>query len=105
MVEPVALLLNGRGHIVVRARDAGLSAEVDGVIADYADLDSLVIVTFDPDFRGAIRRRGGRCLHIRTPERTARARLATHYEETIGFFVAGARLVTLPPDGRPTRDQ
>lgn len=104
MVEPVARLLNGRGHVVIRARDAGLASEEDGVIADYALIANLVIVTFDPDFRRAIRRRGGRCLHVRPPERTARNRLREHYREVAGMFVAHARLVTLPARGSPTRD-
>lgn len=104
MVEPVALLLNGRGHRVIRAREAGLSAEEDGVIADYALVADLIVVTFDPDFRGAIRRRGGRCLHVRDPERTARRRLATHFQEVVTLFAGGARLVTLPRDGPPRQD-
>ena len=104
MVEPVALLLNGRGHVVIRAREAGLAQEEDGVIADYALHAELVIVTFDPDFRKAIKRRGGRCLHVRPPERTARERLATYYREVIGFFADRARLVTLPANRPPTRD-
>jgi predicted nuclease of predicted toxin-antitoxin system len=99
MVEPVALLLIGRGHRVIRARDAGLAAEEDVVLIDYALVDDLVIVTFDPDFRRAIRRRGGRCLHVRDPERTARARLAKYYREVIRLFEGRARLVTLPSEG------
>lgn len=105
MVEPVALLLNGRGHVVIKARDAGLAAEDDTVVIDYALVDDLVIVTFDPDFRSAIRRRGeGRCLHIVGQERTARARLAEHYDEVVQHFNQRARLVTLPADGPPRRD-
>jgi len=104
MVEPVALLLNGRGHVVVRARDAGLADVEDGVIVDYALIDDLVIVTFDVDFRRAIRRRNARCLHVCAPERTARGRLAEHYDEVIRLFGARARLVTLPRNGPPTRD-
>ena len=51
MVEPVAALLNGRGHPVRRAREVGLAAEEDIVIIEYALETDLVIVTFDPDFR------------------------------------------------------
>ena len=105
MVEPVAWLLEGRGHRVIRAREAGLADELDPVVVDYALVDDLVIVTFDPDFRKAIRRRGeGRCLHIHTPERTARARLAAHYREVVRHFSERARLVTLPSLGPPRRD-
>lgn len=101
MVEPVARLLQGRGHVVVRARDAELADAEDGVVADYALIDDLIIVTFDPDFRRAIRRRGGRCLHVRPPERTARARVAENYDEIVRLFHERARLVTLPTDGPP----
>ena len=93
----------GRGHPVIRARDAGLADAEDGVIADYAlgaDVE-LVVVTFDIDFRNTLRRRGCRCLHIRPPERTARDRLAARYEEVIELLAQGERLVTLPNDGVP----
>jgi predicted nuclease of predicted toxin-antitoxin system len=102
MVEPVVDLLVGRGHRVIRARDAGIAGEIDIVVADYALIDDLVIVTFDPDMRRVIRRRGeGRCLYVRPPELTARARLAEHYNAVIDLFVRRARLVTLPPAGTP----
>jgi predicted nuclease of predicted toxin-antitoxin system len=104
MVEPVARLLTGRGHRVVRARDAGLADEEDWVVVEYALIDDLVIVTFDPDFRRSIVRRGARCLHVRTPERTARQRLADHYYGVVKHFNERARLVTLPADGEPRRD-
>lgn len=101
MVEPVAALLNGRGHPVRRARDVGLAREEDIVIVEYAIEADLVIVTFDPDFRSSAYRKGARCLHIRPPERTARQRLARHYRETVALFWQGASLVTLPADGPP----
>jgi predicted nuclease of predicted toxin-antitoxin system len=103
MVEPVALLLEGRGHRVTRARDAGLASEDDPIVIDYALVDDLVVVTFDPDFRAAIRRRGeGRCLHIHAPERTARERVAEHYHEIVRLFEEErARIVTLPANGPP----
>jgi predicted nuclease of predicted toxin-antitoxin system len=102
MVEPVADLLNGRGHPTRCVRDLGLANESDAVVADYALIDDLVIVTFDLDFRSSVRRKGARCLHIRPPERTARRRLAEWYREVIDLFSEGARLVTLPTDGPPT---
>lgn len=105
MVDPVALLLIGRGHVVTRAREAGLATEDDAVVVDYALVDDLVIVTFDSDFRRSIRRRGARCLHIRPPERTARPRLAEHYPEVVRLFNERGRLVTLPRYGEPTRDE
>jgi hypothetical protein len=36
MVEPVVLLLNGRGHRIIRARDAGIEAEDDQTLVEYA---------------------------------------------------------------------
>jgi predicted nuclease of predicted toxin-antitoxin system len=102
MVEPVAMLLNGRGHPVRRAREVGLDKEADIVIIDYALVADLVIVTFDPDFRSSARRRGARCLHIRPPERTARRRLAEHFQAVINLFWQGALLVTLPTEGEPS---
>jgi predicted nuclease of predicted toxin-antitoxin system len=101
MVEPVAALLNGRGHPIRRARDVGLADEVDIVIIDYALEADLIIVTFDRHFRSAARRQGARCLHIRPPERTARRRLREHYETVITLFWEGEPLVTLPREGMP----
>lgn len=105
MVEPVALLLEGRGHVVTRVRDAGLATEDDPIVIEYAIVAGQVVVTFDPDFRRTIRRRGeGRCLHIHDPERTARTRLARHYREVIELFERDrSRIVTLPAEGPPTR--
>jgi hypothetical protein len=104
MVEPVALLLNGRGHVVVRARDAGLDRDADNVVVEYALIENLVVFSFDPDIRRVIRRCGARCLHIHPPERTARERLAEHYRGVVRHFNARAHLVTLPRSGPPTRD-
>jgi predicted nuclease of predicted toxin-antitoxin system len=104
MVEPVALLLVGRGHVVIRARDAGLADAADNVLVEYALIENLVVVTFDPDIRRAIRRCGARCLHIHPPELTARARLAGHYREVIQHFAERGHLVTLPRKGPPRRD-
>ena len=105
MVEPVALLLQGRGHVVTRVRDAGLATEEDPIVIEYAIVAGMVVVTFDPDFRRTIRRRGeGRCLHIHHPERTARDRVARCYPEIIELFEGQrARIVTLPADGPPSR--
>jgi hypothetical protein len=55
MVEHVALLLIGRGYRIVRASEAGLSASPDGDVIEYALVDDLVVVTFDPDFRSKVR--------------------------------------------------
>jgi predicted nuclease of predicted toxin-antitoxin system len=101
MVEPVARLLNGRGHRTVRARDAGLATEPDEILVDYALANDLVVVTFDPDLRTRVRRRGCPCLHIRTPEITAAERLRQHYEAIITLFREGHPLVTLPLEGPP----
>jgi len=102
MVDPVADYLQGNGHPVRRGRSVGLADEEDSVVADYAIVEDLVIVTFDTDFRSAARRKGARCLHIRPPERTARERLREHYREIVDLIWDGADLVTLPPDGPPT---
>jgi hypothetical protein len=104
MVEPVALLLAGRGHVVVRARDAGLAREADSVVVEYALISQLVVVSFDPDIRRVVRGCGARCLHIHPPERTARERLARYYREVIEHFDHRAHLVTLPKGGPPRRD-
>jgi predicted nuclease of predicted toxin-antitoxin system len=101
MVEPVAALLMGRGHPVRKAREVGLADESDAVIAEYALAADLVIVTFDPDFRSSLRRQGARCLYIRPPELTARARLTHHYRDVVRLLWSGAVLVTLPPHGPP----
>ena len=101
MVEPVTALLMGRGHPIVRARDAGLASESDQVLIEYALARRLVVVTFDRDFRSAVVRGGCRCLHILPPERSARQRLAAHYSETIRLLFGAARLVSLPSDGPP----
>jgi hypothetical protein len=73
MVEPVAAFLNGRGHRIVRARQVGLAADDDAVIAEYSLANDLVVVTFDYDLRSSVLRRGCRCLHAPPREATAGA--------------------------------
>ncbi|MDQ6879699.1 MAG: hypothetical protein M3082_18760 [Candidatus Dormibacteraeota bacterium] len=102
MVEPVALLLNGRGYRTIRARDAGLATESDEILVEYAWANDLVVVTFDPDLRSSVRRRGCRCLYVRTPEITALDRLREHFRAVIDLLQEGRPLVTLPLDGPPT---
>lgn len=104
MVEPVAELLNGHGHPVRRVREIGLADAADAIVADYADANNLVVVTFDRDFRNALVRRGCRCLHIEGQERTARRRLADHYRSVVDLFSNGKREVILQADG-PTRER
>lgn len=95
MVEPVVLLLNGRGHRVVRARQAGIEAEDDQTLVEYA----LAVFTFDRDLRDKSLRGGCRCLHIRPPERTARDRLAQAYGAVIDCFERNRPYVRLTREG------
>jgi predicted nuclease of predicted toxin-antitoxin system len=99
MVEPVVLLLNGRGHRVIRARDAGIEAEDDQTLVEYALANSLVIVTFDRDLRDKSLRGGCACLQVRPPERTARDRLAAAFGQIVELLYRGDLLVVLQPDG------
>ncbi len=100
MVEPVVLLLNGRGHRIIRARDAGIEAEDDQTLVEYALARDLVVVTFDKDLRDSALRGRCRCLHIRPPERTARQRLADAHAVIVHCFLAQAcELATLASDG------
>lgn len=99
MVEPVAMLLNGRGHRTVRAHQAGLATAEDADVAEYCLTNNLVVVTFDLDFRKAMLRAGCRCLCIRGRELTARERLADGYSRVIELFETGVHLVTLPTTG------
>jgi hypothetical protein len=100
MVEPVVLLLNGRGHRIIRARDAGIEAEDDQTLVEYALSKSLIVITFDKHLRDKLRRGGCRCLHVRPPERTARNRMAGAYEEMVKLFgEENCQLVTLAGDG------
>jgi len=100
MVEPVVLLLNGRGHRVVRARDAGIEAEDDQTLVEYALANQLTVVTFDRDLRDKSLRGGCKCLHIRPPERTARDRVAAAYAAIVDCFGGQNRpLTTVRPDG------
>ncbi len=97
----MANYLRGRGHRVVRAAAALLSAESDAVIVDYALANDLVIVTFDADLRSGSVRKGCRVLWIDGPEWTARDRVATHYGDIIGLLNQSGHLVSLPDGGPP----
>jgi hypothetical protein len=99
MVDPVADYLQGNGHPVRRAHGVGLADDEDSVVADYAIVEDLVIVTFDNDFRSSARRKGARCLAYSSPERTARERLRGHDREIVNLIWDGAELVALPPEG------
>jgi hypothetical protein len=60
----------------------------------------LIIVTFDKDLRDKVLRGRCRCLHIRSPERTARQRLAAAYERILALLQnPRCELVTLTRDG------
>jgi predicted nuclease of predicted toxin-antitoxin system len=100
MVEPVAAFLNGRGHRTLRARQVGLGADDDAILAEYARVNDLVVVTFDYDLRSSVIRRGCRCLHILPRETTARRRLASAYAEMTALFAQGCHLVTVDKEGR-----
>jgi uncharacterized protein YaiI (UPF0178 family) len=99
MVEPVAAFLNGRGHRIVRARQVGLAADDDAVIAEYSLANDLVVVTFDYDLRSSVLRRGCRCLHVLPREATARRRIAQAYDEVVALLAGGCHLVTVTKDG------
>ena len=88
------LLLNGSGPRIVRPRDAGLEAEDDQTLIEYALSKSLIVVTFDKDLRDKVRRGGCRCLQVRPPERTARNRMAAAYHEIVSLF-GGERMPTV----------
>jgi predicted nuclease of predicted toxin-antitoxin system len=104
MVEPVALLINGRGNRVWRAREVGLEREDDQVLVEYVLSFELVLVTFDRDLRNKARRGGCQVLHIRGPEISARERLADAYEAVRAPLAARQRLVTLHSDGHVSVD-
>jgi predicted nuclease of predicted toxin-antitoxin system len=99
MVEPVAMLINGRGYRVRRARDVGLADEDDQVIVEYCLSRDLVLVTFDSDLRDKARRGQCQVLHIRAPERTARQRLAAVIEVVTAQLARGYPLITVRSDG------
>jgi rRNA-processing protein FCF1 len=105
MVESVALLINGRGNRVTRAREVGLDKEDDQVLVEYVLSFDLVLVTFDNDLRNKGLRGGCQVLHIRGPEITARERLAAAYDGARTPLAAGKRLVTLHRDGHISVDQ
>jgi predicted nuclease of predicted toxin-antitoxin system len=99
MVADVATYLNGRGHRNVGAAAAGLATADDRDVVEYCLTNDLIVVTFDLDFRDAVLRAGCRCLCIRTPELTARERLAVQYDTVMQIFIHGARLATIPTRG------
>ncbi len=103
MVEPVVNLLNGRGYRVRRTREAGLADEDDQVLVEYCLNWDLVLITFDSDLRDKAVRGQCRVVHIRTPERTARERVAAAFDEVIGQLSRGSRLVTVRRDGSVDR--
>ena len=99
MVEPVTLLINGRGYRVRRAREVGLADEDDQALVEYCLAWDLVLVTFDPDLRNKALRGQCQVLHVRTPERTARQRLADAMDVIVARLNLGHRLVSLRRDG------
>jgi predicted nuclease of predicted toxin-antitoxin system len=99
MVADVATYLNGRGHRNIGAAAAGLASADDGDVVEYCLTNDLIVVTFDLDFRDAVLRAGCRCLCIRTPELTARERLAAHYDSVVRILAQGSRLATVPARG------
>jgi predicted nuclease of predicted toxin-antitoxin system len=101
MVEPVFALLQGRGHPVTRARDAGLAEAVDSDIVEYSLAKALVVVTFDRDLRDTAVRGSCQVLHIAKKEVSARKRLEAYYTDVVGLIGAGHGLVTLPTTGPP----
>ena len=101
MVEPVAALLQGRGHRAVRVRDAGLAQASDADVVAYSLNQGLVLVTFDRDLGRAAVRQGCQVLLFQPPERTARTRLGEHYAALIAELWSGAELVTVPRAGPP----
>jgi len=101
MVEPVAALLQGRGHRAVRVRDAGLAQASDADVVAYSLNQGLVLVTFDRDLGRAAVRQGCQVLLFHPPERTARTRLGEHYAALIAELWSGAELVTVPRAGPP----
>jgi uncharacterized protein YaiI (UPF0178 family) len=100
MVEPVAAFLNGRGHRTVRARQVGLAADDDAIVAEYARANDFVVVTFDYDLRSALLRRGCRCLHVLPREATARRRVADAYTDIVSLLGQGCHLVTVTKEGQ-----
>ncbi len=92
--------LNGRGHRTVRARQVGLSADDDAVVAEYARANDLVVVTFDFDLRSSVLRRGCRCLNVLPREATAKRRVANSYQDIVALLRQGCQLVTVGKDGR-----
>jgi predicted nuclease of predicted toxin-antitoxin system len=99
MVADVATYLNGRGHRNIGAAAAGLATAEDRDVVEYCLTNDLIVVTFDLDFRDAVLRAGCRCLCIRTPELSARERLAAQYKPVTRILREGGRLATVPAQG------
>ena len=100
MVESVVRLVNGRGYRIRRAREVGLADEDDQTLVEYCLSWELVLITFDSDLRDKALRGRCRVLHIKTPERSARDRLAVAIDEVVRFFLRGSRLVTVRRNGK-----
>jgi len=81
------MLLQGKGHRLVRAKEAGLAKADDSDLAEYALAKRLVVVTFDADFKRLAFDRGCRVLYVRHPERTARERIAAQHSEISALLV------------------
>lgn len=99
MVEPVVSLINGRGYRIRRAREVALADEDDQALVEYCLNWDLVLITFDGDLRDKAVRGRCRVLHIRTPERSARDRVAAALDQVIDHLARGSRLVTVRRDG------
>lgn len=65
MDKAVVRLLNGRGHRVVRAFDAGLTTASDADIVEYVLAKRLTLLTFDPDLRNSALHGECQVVHIR----------------------------------------
>jgi hypothetical protein len=99
MVEPAVDLLIGRGHRVIRARDADLSDEDDQVLVEYALALGLIILTFDRGMRRKVHLAGGQCLWIETPEPTAKKRLADGYRDVCALLQVRHPIVSVKRNG------
>lgn len=94
------MLLQGKGHRLVRAKEAGLDKAVDSELAEYALAKRLMVVTFDADFKRLAFDRGCRVLYVRHPESTLRERIAAHHVEISALLMGRrSRLVTVLQQG------
>ena len=87
------------------AVEAGLADNSDAEIIEYASGFGLIVVSLDGDFRSNALRQGTPCLFIRTPEWTARERLASSYDDVVELLEGGEHLVTIPSTGPPFADR